>query len=326
MTNDGEVVPLSNKASSFTNVPEDIQGDVVDIALTDESAAALTSDGRVHTWGNNVNHSMDVPEDIQGRVTALSAGRYHYTAILDDGTVAFWGDNTFGQDQAPHLNGKAVSVSAGYYSSYAIMEDGNAKGWGLDGYLMGTDNLGRDVFRRLIVGGRMTMTVGAIAVIISTFIGVIVGGVSGYKGGKLDNLLMRLTEIVSPVPFLPFCIILSSILGNSISEMITGLSSSCSFWACSPGRALPGCVLRQRAGRAGAGVCHCSQSPGRKGIWHYFPAHPAQHHHSHHCQRHPGLCHLHADRVFPVLYWVWRGRAQRHLGQYAQRRPERAGH
>ena len=48
----------------------------------------------------------------------------------------------------------------------------------------------------------MTMTVGAIAVIISTFIGVIVGGVSGYKGGKLDNLLMRLTEIVSSVPFL----------------------------------------------------------------------------------------------------------------------------
>ena len=94
------------------------------------------------------------------------------------------------------------------------MEDGSAKGWGLDGYLMGTDNLGRDVFRRLIVGGRMTMTVGAIAVIISTFIGVIVGGVSGYKGGKLDNLLMRLTEIVSSVPFLPFCIILSSILGE----------------------------------------------------------------------------------------------------------------
>ncbi len=205
------------------------------------------------------------------------------------------------------------------------MEDGSAKGWGLDGYLMGTDNLGRDVFRRLIVGGRMTMTVGAIAVIISTFIGVIVGGVSGYKGGKLDNLLMRLTEIVSSVPFLPFCIILSSILGNSISEMqriilimfILGLLS----W---PGIAR--LVPRQRAGRAGAGVCHCSQSPGRERIWHHFPAHPAQHHHSHHCQRHPGLCHLHADRVFPVLYWVWRGRAQRHLGQHAQRRPERAGH
>ena len=83
---------------------------------------------------------------------------------------------------------------------------------------MGTDQLGRDVFRRLLVGGRMTMTVGFIAVIISTVIGVLVGGISGYKGGKVDNLMMRLTEIVSSIPFLPFCIILSSILGNSIDQ------------------------------------------------------------------------------------------------------------
>ena len=218
LTNDGEVVPLSKTTSAFTNVPEEIQGDVIDIALTDESAAALTSDGRVHLWGNNVNHSMDIPEEIQGRVTALSAGRYHYSAILDNGTVVSWGDNNFGQTKAPSLDGTVTSVSAGYYSSYAITEDGSVKGWGLDGYLMGTDGFGRDVFRRLIVGGRMTMTVGAISVIISTIIGVLVGGISGYKGGKLDNLLMRLTEIVSSVPFLPFCIILSSILGNSISE------------------------------------------------------------------------------------------------------------
>ena len=93
-----------------------------------------------------------------------------------------------------------AKISAGYYGSYAIDENGHAKGWGLDGYLMGTDQLGRDVFRRLLVGGRMTMTVGFIAVIISTIIGVLVGGVSGYKGGKVDNLLMRLTEIVSSIP------------------------------------------------------------------------------------------------------------------------------
>ncbi len=218
LTNDGEVVPLSNTSSAFSNVPEEIQGNVVDIALTDESAAALTSDGKVYTWGNNIKRSMNVPEEIQGHVTALAAGRYHYTAILDDGSVASWGDNNFGQTKSPSVGEKVTAVYAGYYSSYAVTESGNVKGWGLDGYLMGTDAFGRDVFRRLIVGGRMTMTVGAIAVIISTFIGVVIGGISGYKGGKLDNLLMRLTEIVSSVPFLPFCIILSSILGNSISE------------------------------------------------------------------------------------------------------------
>ena len=218
LTNDGEVVPLSSKTSAFTAVPEEIQGNVVDIALTDESAAAVTNDGYVHVWGNNIKGSMNIPEEIQGKVTALSAGRYHYTALLDDGSVVSWGDNNFGQTNAPKMNANVVALSSGYYSNYAVLEDGTVKSWGLDGYLMGTDAFGRDVFRRLLVGGRMTMTVGAIAVIISTIIGIAVGGISGYKGGKIDNLLMRLTEIVSSVPFLPFCIILSSILGNSISE------------------------------------------------------------------------------------------------------------
>jgi peptide/nickel transport system permease protein len=218
LTNDGEVVALSSKTSAFTAIPEDIQGNVIDIALTDESAAAVTNDGRVHTWGNNVKHSMDVPEEIQGKVKAVTAGRYHYTALLDDGSVVSWGDNNFGQTNAPSFDGDVVSLSSGYYSNYAIKEDGSVEAWGLDGYIMGTDAFGRDIFRRLLVGGRMTMTVGAIAVIISTLVGILVGGISGYKGGKIDNLLMRLTEIVSSIPFLPFCIILSSILGNSISE------------------------------------------------------------------------------------------------------------
>ena len=218
LTNDGEVVPLSNKASSYTNVPEEVQGNTVDIALSDESAAALTSDGRVYTWGNNVNGSMNVPEEIQGHVTEIEGGRYHFVAILDDGTVTSWGNDNFGQTNVPSIDGTAATISAGYYGSYVITEDGHAQGWGLDGYLMGTDQLGRDLFRRLLVGGRMTMTVGFIAVIISTVIGVLVGGISGYKGGKVDNLMMRLTEIVSSIPFLPFCIILSSILGNSIDQ------------------------------------------------------------------------------------------------------------
>lgn len=218
LTKDGEVVPLTNSTNSYTSVPEEVQGNTVDIALSDESAAALTADGHVYTWGNNVNGSMNVPEEIQGRVKDIEGGRYHFVALLDDGTVACWGNDNFGQTHAASFDTAVAKISAGYYGSYAIDENGHAKGWGLDGYLMGTDQLGRDVFRRLLVGGRMTMTVGFIAVIISTIIGVLVGGVSGYKGGKVDNLLMRLTEIVSSIPFLPFCIILSSILGNSIDQ------------------------------------------------------------------------------------------------------------
>ena len=219
LTKDGEIYPLTTSTgSAYVNVPEDIQGDVVDFDLSDESGAAVTSDGRVHTWGNNVHNTLTVPEEIQGHVVSVSGGRYHFTAILDDGTVVSWGDNTHGQASAPSVDSAVTEVDAGYYANYAIEENGSVSSWGLDGYLMGTDDLGRDLFRRLLAGGRMTMTVGAISVVISTIIGILVGGISGYKGGKVDNLLMRLTEIVSSIPFLPFCIILSSILGNSISE------------------------------------------------------------------------------------------------------------
>ncbi len=218
LTEDGEVAVLSGKPGAYTAVPEEIQGRVVELALSDESAAALTEDGVVHTWGNNIRGSRDVPDALQGHVKEVRGGRYHFVALLDDGTAAAWGDDTFGQSSVPRIKEPVKEIAAGYYGSYVTGESGRVYGFGLDGYLMGTDAFGRDIFRRLLKGGRMTMTVGAIAVIISTFIGVIVGGISGYKGGRIDNLLMRFTEIVSSLPFLPFAIILSAIIGNSISE------------------------------------------------------------------------------------------------------------
>lgn len=218
LTKDGRVEPLTKKSSAFTKVPEEIQGQVTDIAMTDESLAAVTESGQVYVWGNSGKGTTDIPEEIQGHVKALSAGRYNFVALLDDNRLVSWGDNTFQQANVPDVSEEIVSISSGYYGNYAISESGKVHGWGLKGYLMGTDDLGRDVFRRLLQGGRMTMTVGAIAVIISTTIGILVGGISGYKGGKVDNLLMRFAEIVSSIPFLPFAIILSSILGNRISE------------------------------------------------------------------------------------------------------------
>ena len=61
------------------------------------------------------------------------------------------------------------------------------------------------------------MTVGAIAVIISTLIGVLFGGLAGYFGGKVDMILSRVAEIVGGLPFLPFALILSTVIGTKIS-------------------------------------------------------------------------------------------------------------
>lgn len=218
LTKDGRVAALTGKSNAYTAIPEEIQGHVVDLAVSDESAAAITDDGQVYTWGNNVKGTRNLPEEIQGQAVSIQGGRFHFVVALNDGSLVSWGDDTFGQTNVPSVDGEIKQLVSGYYGNYVITGDGSVKSWGLNGYLMGTDDFGRDIFRRLLKGGRMTMTVGAIAVIISTIIGVLVGGISGYKGGKVDNLLMRLTEIVASMPFLPFAIILSAIIGNSISE------------------------------------------------------------------------------------------------------------
>ncbi|MBF0485453.1 MAG: ABC transporter permease [Candidatus Omnitrophica bacterium] len=67
-------------------------------------------------------------------------------------------------------------------------------------YLMGADSRGRDIFSRILYGARVSLTIGLLGVCISFGIGLIVGGISGYFGGKVDSVLMRLSEMVMMVP------------------------------------------------------------------------------------------------------------------------------
>jgi peptide/nickel transport system permease protein len=76
----------------------------------------------------------------------------------------------------------------------------------------GTDGLGRDVMTRTLHGGRVSMTVGVMVVLITSIIGISVGTVAGFYGGWLDNILMRIIDAVLSLPSLLFMILLSSIL------------------------------------------------------------------------------------------------------------------
>jgi oligopeptide transport system permease protein len=83
-------------------------------------------------------------------------------------------------------------------------------------HLMGTDNLGRDWFSRLVYGARLSITVGFFAQAIVLAIGVTIGTTAGFFGDRIDNLLMRFTDLVYAFPDLLFIILLRGVLGGSI--------------------------------------------------------------------------------------------------------------
>lgn len=216
LRDDGTVVHMGNQKSDVSRVPEELT-DVVDIAASSNAVAALKEDGSLVIWGKANRSEKEVPE-MDGKIVSLFGGRLHFTALTDKGNVYSWGDNNYDQVKVPSSLKNVTAIYGGYYQNYAVTEKGDVRTWGLKGYLLGTDELGRDVFGRLLNGGRMTMTIGAIAVIISTIIGIIIGGISGFFGGWVDIILQRITEIVASLPFLPMAMILNAIIGNSLSE------------------------------------------------------------------------------------------------------------
>jgi oligopeptide transport system permease protein len=118
----------------------------------------------------------------------------------------------------------------------------------LPSHPFGTDYLGRDVLARLMAGARVSLFIGIVAPFLATLLGVLVGGVSGFFGGKIDEVLMRITDFVLSLPFLLFMILFKVTFGGGPGEsgIIPMLVAMVVLSWTGPARLVRGQVLQLR--------------------------------------------------------------------------------
>ena len=135
-------------------------------------------------------------------------------------------------------------------------------------YLLGTDVFGRDVFSRLLYGARVSMIVSALALLVGGGVGLVIGIVSGYVGGRLDNLLMRIVDAALAFPAILFALLLAVTMGQGLRTIVIAISLL--LWARFA-RVVRGEVLavKQRDFIALARVHGCS--PARIMVIHILP-------------------------------------------------------
>jgi len=104
------------------------------------------------------------------------------------------------------------SLKPGFWSNESI-----------EGYPLGTDMMGRDILSRIIHGSRISLTVGFIAVGIATALGILIGVIAGYYGGWIDNVLMRITDILFAFPSLLLAIVIVAVIGQGLDKAMIAI-------------------------------------------------------------------------------------------------------
>ncbi|MBA2943700.1 ABC transporter permease [Paenibacillus sp. CGMCC 1.16610] len=116
----------------------------------------------------------------------------------------------------PHLTDQSYSKQ--------VLLDANQKPSAA--HWFGTDELGRDVYARILYGARISLFVGLMAAFIDLVIGIIYGGIAGYLGGRIDNIMMRFVDLLYGIPYLLVVILLMVVMGPGLLTIIVALSAT----------------------------------------------------------------------------------------------------
>ena len=126
-------------------------------------------------------------------------------------------------------NGKEVAVYYGV-KPYVVADPETRVIYSSDkvinkSYILGTDSLGRDNLTRLMYGTRISLLVAFVAVLVNMIIGIIYGGISGYAGGMVDTVMMRIVDIISTIPLTLYVILIMVLLGDGMHSIIIALGT-----------------------------------------------------------------------------------------------------
>ncbi|MCM2279035.1 MAG: ABC transporter permease [Oligoflexia bacterium] len=169
----------------------------------------------------------------------LSPGEYYYTIVAKNGMEADRGIT------------RKVVLEPGISLADAQLLRADARVGeilSLPSHPLGTDYLGRDLLARLMAGARISLFIGILAPLLWTFTGVLLGGFAGYAGGRVDGVLMRVTDLVMALPFLLFMILFKVVLGGGPGEsgIVPMLLSMVVLSWTGPARLARGQVLQLR--------------------------------------------------------------------------------
>jgi len=223
---DGSLIVIGSRGTEFfDNVPTELTDgsvQVVEVVSTSRNVLARDENGKLYLWGSSIDGLHLMPEDlVPDNVVDIDSGYKNFVVVKDDGEVFAWGASELTQLKLPRniSNLGVTRVFSDAFQFYAADAEGNiVASWGNKGYIWGSDQFGRDIFTRVMHGGRISLTVGVIAVLIAMVIAIIVGLTSGYFGGWVDHTLMRVADVFDALPFLPIAITLSFVIGFDMDE------------------------------------------------------------------------------------------------------------
>lgn len=135
-------------------------------------------------------------------------------------------------------------------------------------YWFGTDNLGRDLFSRVWVGARASVLIAVIATVLKLVIGTLYGAVMAHFGGWVDDIMMRIIEVINSLPYLLVTILIMMILGNNLFALLVALSLTA--W-CSTARQVRGLIKQLKESEYVYAAEVLGATPGRIIMKHYVP-------------------------------------------------------